>query len=268
MEIGVSTASLFMRAGTKDALDILNAIDARVVEIFLESFSEYNAEYISSLKNRLGSLKVNSLHTVTTQFEPQLFSLVDIQKKDAYAFMREICRGAKLIGAKNYTLHGRARVKKYAKLDDFDSYVPYFNELCDLLSEYDMELCLENVEWCFYSYPEWFSKIKERCPKLKTCLDVKQARISGYKAEDYIREMAGRINTVHLSDVDANGKMCLPGKGVTDFKALFERLSDTGFCGNMLIEVYTGDYGAIDEIADSLDYLRDIFTGVFKNEKV
>lgn len=262
MEIGVSTASLFMRADTRKALEVLDGLGAKVVEIFLESFSEYSADTIASLKGHLGNLKVNSLHTVTTQFEPQLFSAVPLQKKDAYYFMREICKGGQAIGAKNYTLHGRARVKKNATLEDFDTYVPHFNDLCDMLGEYGMELCLENVEWCFYSYAGWFSKIKDRCPKLKTCFDIKQARISGCKAEDYINEMSGRINTVHLSDVDEKGKMCLPGRGITDFKGLFKTLKKAGFDGNALIEVYTGDYGEIDEIAQSLTYLRNILTEI------
>ena len=262
MQIGVSTASLFMRADTKGSLKILNDLGVKVTEIFLETFSEYKAEYIASLKECLGDIQVHSLHTVTTQFEPQLFSLLKPQKDDAYVFMDEILRGAQAINAKNYTLHGKARVKKYARLEDFDAYVPLFNELTDRAEERGVEICLENVEWCFYSYPGWFSNIKDRCPKLKTCFDIKQARISGFKAEDYVKEMAGRINTVHLSDVDENGKMCLPGRGVTDFKKLFASLSDAGFDGNMLIEVYTGDYGETDELKRSIEYLNNILMGV------
>ena len=263
MEAGVSTASLFMRADTKQALKILGELDARVVEVFLESFSEYNEDYVSSLASSLGNMSVHSLHTVTTQFEPQLFSAVPVQKKDAFSYMEGICRGAKKIGAKNYTLHGRARVKKNAKLDNFDEYAPHFNEICDLLEGYDMTLTLENVEWAFFSYPGWFLKIREKCPKLKACFDIKQARISGYDPFDYIEAMQGRINTFHASDVDENGKMCLPGKGVTDFTRIYSALSRAGFCGNTLIEVYTGDYGDVSEIAESLDYLRKIQREVF-----
>ena len=47
MEVGVSTASLFMRADTKGSLKILAELDARVVEVFLESFSEYDERFVS-----------------------------------------------------------------------------------------------------------------------------------------------------------------------------------------------------------------------------
>ena len=263
MEVGVSTASLFMRADTKGSLKILSELDARVVEVFLESFSEYDERFVSSLSEYTKGLVVHSLHTVTTQFEPQLFSSVPVQKKDAFAFIEGICRGAKTLGAKNYTLHGRARVKKNAKLESFDEYALHFNELCDLLSGYGMSLTLENVEWAFCSRPEWFFEIKKRCPELKACFDIKQARISGYDPFDYIEAMKGRINTFHASDVDENGKMCLPGRGVTDFGKVFYALKRAGFCGNTLIEVYTGDYGDVSEIAESLRYLRKIKEEVF-----
>ena len=56
MEIGVSTASLFMREYNEDALPLLDKSDARVVEVFLQGFSEYKKEFGELLKSRLGNL--------------------------------------------------------------------------------------------------------------------------------------------------------------------------------------------------------------------
>ena len=50
MEIGVSTATLFKRQDNEDALVTLDKLDARVCEIFLESFCEYNEEFGNLLK--------------------------------------------------------------------------------------------------------------------------------------------------------------------------------------------------------------------------
>ena len=263
MEIGVSTASLFMRATNEQALEICDGLDARVIEIFLESFSEYKSEFIASLKDKLGSLKVHSLHTLTTQFEPQLFSENPIARNDSFGFMEAICKGGQAIGAKNYTLHGKAHFKKDVVFNDFGFYAKCFNELIDICARYGVSVCLENVYWAFYNAPGWFSNLKDECPKLRTCFDIKQARSSGYAAEDYIEEMSGRINTVHLSDVDENGKMTLPGRGITDFRKLFIALDRAKFEGNMLLEVYKDDYGSIGELADSLAYLRKIKNEVF-----
>ena len=45
MEIGISTASLFGRYYNEDALPILDEIDARVVEVFLETYCEYEESF-------------------------------------------------------------------------------------------------------------------------------------------------------------------------------------------------------------------------------
>ena len=75
--------------------------------------------------------------------------------------------------------------------------------------------------------------------------------------------MGENIRTVHISDVDENGKIKLPGKGVFDFEELFTRLKDVGFDGSALIEVYKDDYGEIKEIGESLDRMRELAYKIF-----
>ncbi len=256
MEIGISTASLFLRMYNEDAVKCLDKLDSRVAEVFLESFSEYREEFGKKLKENLGNLKIHSIHVVTTQYEPQLFEENDRARNDAFEMFENVLKCGYQIDAKNYTLHGKAKLKPTVVFNKFDLYIKSFNRLSEIAEKYGISVCLENVFWCFYNYVGFFSKLKDECPKLRTCLDVKQARLSGYEISDYIKEMAGRINTVHLSDYDDNG-MCLPGKGKTDFEELFKRLKDAGFNGNMLIEVYKDDYKDINELSQSLEYLRE-----------
>ena len=75
--------------------------------------------------------------------------------------------------------------------------------------------------------------------------------------------MGSSIKTVHLSDVNESGKICLPGIGTFNFEELFKRLKDVSFNGNMLIEVYTNDYDKIIELKESLDYLRELKYKIF-----
>ena len=44
MEIGISTASLFGRLYNEDAVKAIEELDARVCEVFLETYSEYNED--------------------------------------------------------------------------------------------------------------------------------------------------------------------------------------------------------------------------------
>ena len=263
MEIGVSTASLFKRKYNEDALITLNELDAKVCEIFLGTYQEYTYDFAKLLKERKGNLNVHSIHTLNTHFEPQLFGASPRAVEDAYKILESCLKTANLLGAKNYTLHGIARFKKDIKYDNYKDIGQKMQKLKDFCDGYNVNLCLENVEWAYYNHVGFYSEISKYCSGLKTCLDIKQARISTDSYKDYINEMGETINTVHLSDVTTTGKICLPGKGTFDFEDLFKRLKDHNFNGNMLIEVYNEDYGDISEIKDSLNYLREIKSKIF-----
>lgn len=263
MEIGVSTASLFGRLYNEDALIKLNELDARVVEVFLGTFSEYTTQFANLLLERKNNLKIHSIHTLNTHFEPQLFSLNPRALDDAMKIFEDVLRLSQIVGAKNYTMHGIAKLKKYSVFNDYARYGECFNAICDRCDKFGVELCLENVEWALYGEPTFFKKVKAYCPRLKGVLDVKQAKISGFDYHEYIEDMSNSINTAHLSDVDDNGKICLPGSGNFDFLELFRSLKESGFDGNMLIEVYKNSFVDINEISRSLEFLRELAYKVF-----
>lgn len=259
MEIGISTASLFGRLYNEDALPLLNELDARVVEVFLETYSEYNEKFAELLNKRKGNLKIHSVHTLNTHFEPQLFSPCERTRKDAFDIFENCLKAGKILGAECYTLHGKARFKKGINYDDYTEIGKYMNGLTDLCARYGIKLTLENVEWAYYDKPGFFKNVKKYCGNLYACLDIKQARESGFSYKQYLEETAESLLTVHLSDVDENGKTALPSKnGLFDFDELFGILAYNGFKGDCLIEVYKENFTSYDQLKLSLDYLRDI----------
>ncbi len=258
MEVGVSTATMFLRAYNEDALPLLDKIDARVVEIFLESFCEYTTEYAELLKSKLGNLKVHSVHTLNTHFEPQFFSVNERAKADAFKIFEQVLKSMKLLNAQNYTMHGRMRVKKDTNFTNYAQTAKDFNVLCDFAKSYGANVCLENVEWAMYSKAGYFSNVKDLIPTLKACLDIKQARIAGDDYSLYLDEMGDRLKTVHVSDYDENGRILLPGRGLFDFKKLIDKLHAVNFDGALLIEVYKESFESLDEVASSLEYIRKI----------
>lgn len=266
MHIGVSTASLFLRENNEDALPLLESLGVKAVEVFLTSFSEYGYPFADLLKARKGSLLVNSVHDLNTQFEPQLFNANPRVKGDAYAWLGKVMESASALGAPYYTFHGTARMKRAARLegaDNFPKMIASFQEIADFCNRYGVKLCLENVEWATYNRPGVFSRIAEEVPTLGGVLDIKQARISGYPYGAYLEEMGARITHAHVSDVNAEGKICLPGKGIFDFDTLVKRLKDVGFDGALIIEVYTGDYQNAEELKHACDFLEEI---LYKNK--
>lgn len=255
---GVSTASLFLREMNEDALTVLGGLGVKSTEIFLTTFSEYGEDFARLLAARRGELLVNSVHLLNTQFEPQLFGGHPRAKKDAFEILRRAMASAQIFGAKNYTFHGITRLKKNSVPPDAGKLAANFCEISAACAEYGVTLCLENVHWALYNRPGLFRAVHAGCPNLRAVFDVKQARLSCYPYQMYIKDMEGCISHVHLSDVDENGRICLPGRGVFDFEECFRRLKDAGFDGAALIEVYAGDYGEYAELKRSCDYLDEL----------
>lgn len=265
MQTGVSTASLFLRQNNEDALPLLENLGVKTVEVFLTSFSEYGYPFAELLKERKGGLRVNSVHDLNTQFEPQLFNAHPRVREDAYAWLEKVMQSANALGAPYYTFHGTSRMKRAARregADNFPKMAADFAELLDFCQTRGVRLCLENVEWSTYNRPGVFSRLAAELPELLGVLDIKQARISEYPYERYLEEMGDRLAYAHVSDIDEGGKICLPGRGTFDFDTLIKRLKDVGFDGALLIEVYNGDYGEAEELQRACEFLNEL---LYKN---
>ena len=62
MQIGISTATLFGRLYNEDALPVLNDLNAEVVEVFLETYSEYTESFARLLKSRQNFRRAKLYH--------------------------------------------------------------------------------------------------------------------------------------------------------------------------------------------------------------
>ena len=260
MRTGVSTASLFLRANTEDAMTVLEGMGVKTVEVFLGTFSEYGYPFANVLKEKKGNLNVNSVHDLNTQFEPQLFNMHPRAKADAYAWLGKVFDSANALNAPYYTFHGTARIKRASKSganDNFPHILCCFEEMCDFAQKRGVTLCLENVEWSTYNRPGVFSKISSAAPNLLGVLDIKQARISEYPYEEYVKEMGNKIAYAHVSDYGERG-MCLPGQGNFNFEELICRLKDVGFDGALIVEVYEKDYETPDQLKRSCEFLDEL----------
>ena len=257
MKVGISTASLFLRKNNEEALPLFDAWGVPCAEVFLTSFCEYAPAFAHTLAAAKGGVEIHSVHVLNTQYEPQLYAEHPRVLEDANGWLREVLASANILGARNYTFHGIARLKRTFR-ENWQRFSAITAQIYETCRAAGVRLCYENVEWALYSRPGLFALLKKDCPDLGGVLDIKQARITGYDWREYLADMGESLATVHVSDVTAEGKMCLPGRGVFDFAELFARLRDIGFDGAVLIENYARDYDEPDELRRSFEYLADL----------
>ena len=262
MKIGVSTATYFSRMYTEETLVPIAKLGAEVCEVFFEARSEYTQEFGNTLNTQLelarkySPLQVHSVHALTNQFEPELFSVNDRAYVDALDTFERVLSVGRQIGAKHYTFHGAAMLKKAVKYNfDFQRISSRVDILIDKASEYGIDFCYENVHWTYFSTPDYFAKLKQLCPRLSCTLDIKQAMQSGIDYTKYLEVMKDRLSTVHLCDYSKDGKLAIPGRGDFDFVTFFKRLYDSGYDGVCLMEVYAKDYKDDSDLKDSYEYL-------------
>ena len=256
MQTGISTASLFPRSSTDEALKKLKALGADCAEVFFSTFYEYRPEFSKSLAGTYGGLNVHSVHCNSLNFEGNLFNPSRRVRGDGMYWLDQLLRSAQLLGCKFYTFHGFHRLHGDSE-DDFGLLADRLGEAVAFARSYGVTLALENVCWSLYDRPGVFSALKSRIPDLRGVFDIKQARRSHHPWQAYLKDMSGSISYAHLSDVDADGRTCLPGEGICDFCEIFRALAGEGFSGPVIVEVYGGDYAAEVDISRSLVYLRE-----------
>lgn len=258
MQIGISTASFFTKVATEDTFEYLKRFNAAVCEVFLSSFSEYEGELADKIVNNK-CVDVYSVHTLTNQFEPELFSFNPRANADSMNIYKKVLALGQRLGAKYYTFHGATRLKKINYNFDFDRLGSIVNKLIEVAKSYDIQLSYETVHWAYFSEPSYFENLKKRCPDLKATLDIKQIMQAGGDYKDFLKVIGKDLSTVHLCDYDEERRLFIPGKGKFDFVELFKRLIDNGFDGACIMEVYPQGYQSFEQLKQSYDFLLDCY---------
>lgn len=256
---GISTASFFTKLFTEETFKYLKEYRAECAEVFFGCTSEYNGKYTADIvkEAKASGVRIHSVHGLTNQYEPELFSLNARAAEDAEKIFFGLLATAKELGAKNYTLHGPSKLKNKPYHHDYKRLGRVMNSLIDRASEYGISINYENVHWAFFSNPNYFVKLQRECPRMGATLDIKQAIQSGYSYTEYFDVVKDSLKTVHVCDVDSNGQMLLPGRGKFDYIELYKRLEDIGFKGAVIMEVYPESYRDFSEIKSAYEFLLE-----------
>lgn len=256
MTVGMTSAAFYGHGETEDQAAMLRNYPLDVCELFLQTNSEYSAAFGALARAKLAGLPCVSVHPKGTQFELDLFGRSARQTADALAVFRRVCETGQVLGASYYVFHGPFSVSGPLNIRNIHELPERLALLRRVAAEYSLELLWENVSWCALRGPEDVAALSAVTPDIGFVLDIKQARRAGVDPFDLVHSMGGRIRHVHALDCDARGRLCLPGQGVTDWRALLCALRAEGFDGAVILEPYEFLARDPEALRRSLDFLR------------
>ena len=258
MKLGMSSAAFYGHGETEDQAAMLADYPVEVCEVFLQTYSEYSAAFGALVKERLAGLPCVSAHPKGgTQFELDLFGRSNRQTEDAMGLFGQVCAAGRELGARYYVLHGPFSVSGRLRPGQIHALGERTERLRAIAAAYGVEMLWENVHWCALRDPEDVREMTALLPEQRFVLDVKQAYRAGTTPFAMMEAMGDRVRHVHALDMDKAGRLCLPGEGVTDWKALMRELRDRGYAGAVILEPYEWMARDPDALRRSLDVLRN-----------
>lgn len=264
MKIGISTGCLYPML-TENCISILNDIGFDTFEIFFNTFSELETDYLDKLKARLNKCysSVVSIHPFTSSYESfLLFSNYERRFSDGVSLYERYFRAAKYIGADKVILHG-LRTDYSSSLSNSE-YFKRFEILQERAACYGVKLMQENVVKFRSEALDFIKNMREQIPESSFFVcDTKQAFRSGTTPLEVIHTMGRSLTHIHISDNDIRNKCVLPGKGCFDIEAFFEYLAKLQYDGDIIIEVYRFSFDKLSELIASKKYLEDLVCKYF-----
>ena len=258
--IGVSTACLYP-LDTEVSLRFLAENGVKTIEVFINTFSEFKLDYIRSLKqicDRYG-VQVYSIHPFTSFMETYFFFDDYVRRKSDGLYLYEsFFEASSFLGAKVFNFHGQLQQAP----DCEERYLETYSELYGLAKKYGLKFSQENVRNYKSRDIAFIRKmVAQLGDQLDFTLDINQAHMAGQDIFEMAEAMSNRLSLVHINDFDEEHDCMLPLCGICDLYGLHKNLSNSGFSGPYMIEVYSSNYRDRKEILNSKGQLEKIFDG-------
>ena len=238
MKFGISSAC-FYPENTENAVKFLADNKIPNIEIFFNSPSELQLDYLKELKDILGTTNVVSVHPFTSIYEPYLFfSEYERRFYDGLKIYESYFKAAQFLGAKYVILHGSLKQTNITN----EEYFKRFEKIDSLAKNYGVRLLQENVAPFKSSSSEFISDMKQYIPDVQFVLDTKQCVRANEDILNMANVMGKNIAHVHISDHTENCDCLIPSFGEYDFSPLFSTLENLKYDGVVLIEVYKNNY--------------------------
>ena len=256
MRIGISTGCLYPEL-TEKSLKLLSDGGFGLFEIFFNTFSELEPDYLDRLAACCENAQIISLHPFTSVFESYLlFSGYERRFHDGLRMYDMYFRTAQRLGADFVVLHGMQTSFSSISIQE---YCRRFVMLSEEAEKFGVTFLQENVYRHMAGDIGFIRQMKELSGgHAAFALDTKQARRCGFDPCELAYEMGSGLKHVHISDCSGDDHCLLPGKGDFDFRRFFDVLGDIGYSGDAVIEVYGKKAEDIPSLLEAKEYLEKI----------
>lgn len=257
MVIGASTSNLYPMV-TEQAIDGILSLGFTEIEVFLNTESEADPAFVRELRRRadVAGARIVSLHPYISGTEPYLlFSAYERRFRDGLVLYRKLFSAAQALGARYVVMHGD---KAGGILPEEES-IARFEQVYDLGRAYGVTLLQENVVRFRSSDTGYLRAMRRQLgEKAGFVFDLKQCIRCGLAPDEVIDAMGPSLRHVHISDQDAAHDCLMPGKGTNDYAALFRRMQGHGFRGAVMLELYRGNFGRLEELREGRMVLENV----------
>ena len=258
MKIGISTGCLYPLP-TEKALEALAKLGFRTIEVFFNTFSELETDFLERMKYILQSYgaQVVSIHPFTSSYESfLLFSSYERRFLDGAGFYERYFRTAQTLGARKVILHG-LDTRHRSTIPD-ETYFARFDLLQQRARRYGVTLLQENVVQFRSGSHAFLSAMGEQIPQSAAFVcDTKQAYRCGSSPLETARVMGSHLRHIHISGHSPEGECILPGRD-RELEPLFAYLKEIRYSGDMIIEVYRSSYRSPDELWEAKQSLEKL----------
>ncbi|MBQ4538733.1 MAG: sugar phosphate isomerase/epimerase [Oscillospiraceae bacterium] len=250
MKTGASTSCLFPML-TEQSLDRLLALGVKNIEVFFNSPSECDKQFVREMKAAADAAgaKIISSHPYTSEMEGVCFFGSYSRRFDdeakAYGRYFEACRQ---LGGDIFVLHG---ARSFIKLER-DFYFERFCRLREYAATFGVRLLQENVARCHSGSLDFIRDMKAAIPDVEFVLDVKQSIRAGIDPFLMLDTMGKNLAHLHLSDHSADCDCLAPGDGDFDLEGFAKALKAADYKGHVMLELYSWHFDGEQKIADGI----------------
>ena len=256
LKIGLSTGCFFPQT-PMESLEKAGQLGVKYVEIFFNTHSELEMEYLDKIKLILDKyeMSVVSIHPYTSAIETfMFFSVYDYKLNDSVVLYEKYFTACNYLGCKYVVIHGCFNKHRYM---DMERYCKNLNVLSRKAREYGVYISQENV----YKYKcGYIDNIKEFVKyadeDIKFTFDIKQAIKSRQSIYKILELTKNRISHVHISDYKGSKHSLVPFTGSFDYNRFFKYLKENTSAEAALVELYSPAIESDEQLINVIDKLN------------